>query len=487
MGKEFNMVYNASFLPQMLTKEQTGIPDYAKALQAGMQTAADVYKPKTMQEQLLHMQMENKINKPKADDAQNWYQAQLQELQSGNGLRGAQLQKALADAGLAKSNLSFMDKWNERHDQHYATPEEQPASSNPSPNIPAIPQAHPSPINNSMNQGVSSEGPGANYGAPTVANTFPGRTGKRIPQQPYVSGVTNAVNQSNPTSMPPQSQPTIEKNGTIPMGGQNQYGDTYADAQRMAKIQGLPPFPTQDIDGTITALTPWGNYALAKGPSAQEKARLSGLGGIEAKAYETAYNAGNSLDQQNTALDSLISTIQKNPEVRDVIGPVNQFTTKWAGSPEQQQLLGAIQTGSGDVMLGVAHDIKGAWSGKDQAMVNNIKANANDPYGVFLGKLKAHRALNELTKKRVDRIADLVYHGTPPHEAAKIAQNEISFEPIKRKIDSLTRVSEEYNTFRNHKMPKFKDKNEVNVFKDHLTPREKEDFLRIVLKGEQNG
>lgn len=71
------MVYNASFLPQMLTKEQTGIPDYAKALQAGMQTAADVYKPQTAQATLLQQMLQNKIKQPYAEHAEEAFKTDM--------------------------------------------------------------------------------------------------------------------------------------------------------------------------------------------------------------------------------------------------------------------------------------------------------------------------------------------------------------------------------------------------------------------------
>lgn len=92
----------------MLTKEQTGIPDYAKALQAGMQTAADVYKPQTMQAQLLQRMLQNKIDSPKAQDAEGWYQAQKQGLLGENGLRSLQMQKLMRQEEMAKQN-PFLD------------------------------------------------------------------------------------------------------------------------------------------------------------------------------------------------------------------------------------------------------------------------------------------------------------------------------------------------------------------------------------------
>ncbi len=70
------MAYQPSWKAQLLNAEQTGIPDYAKAMQSGFQTAADTYKPATEASQLLSRMLKAKIDQPKAEDAQGWYETQ---------------------------------------------------------------------------------------------------------------------------------------------------------------------------------------------------------------------------------------------------------------------------------------------------------------------------------------------------------------------------------------------------------------------------
>lgn len=67
------MAYQPSWQPFRLSKEDVGIPDYAKALSQGFQTAADKYKPATAASDLLTKMLQAKINTPKAEDAQGWY------------------------------------------------------------------------------------------------------------------------------------------------------------------------------------------------------------------------------------------------------------------------------------------------------------------------------------------------------------------------------------------------------------------------------
>jgi len=83
------MAFNLPGIPFQATS--TGTPDYGQALRSGFQTYNEgvdsSYKPKNMAEALLARQLENKMNRAKADYAQPMAEAEL-------GLRQAQLRQA---------------------------------------------------------------------------------------------------------------------------------------------------------------------------------------------------------------------------------------------------------------------------------------------------------------------------------------------------------------------------------------------------------
>lgn len=435
------MAYTPVMPNMKLSAQDMGVPDYMTALQQGLQGAADVYKPRKASEDLLAQMLSNKMNKPKAEHA-------VEQESLDRQISNANLSKLLQSVQTAKSNQDFLSGFGDKLNGGNGA-----STSNPAVNIPN--QSY-----DNSGRNVSAEGPGV-VNNPTAYNTFPGRRAasqQQTNEQPSLHDNVSQGFASQPGELPP--------------------GISLADAARAAKLQGMSTnFQVKDVNGRMMAFTPWGAKQVGEGLSAREKARQTGLGSSEAKIYESAYNAGNSLDQQNTALDQMIEQVANNPEARNVVGPFNQMATKYLGTPEQQKLLGQISTGSGDIMLAIAHDVKGTWSGKDMAMANGIKANPSDPFGVFLGKLQAHRALNELTKQRTDMIADLVYKGVAPHEAAKIAQNRISFAPIEKQVNSLLKTSEQYNLYMSHKMPSFSNKEEFDKFTSMLNPKQKLEFI----------
>lgn len=91
--------------------EAGGQPDYMDALLKGFkgsqQAAETVMKPTNLAEALLKMQLENKMNKPKAEDAQGWYDLQKQGLQSENSMRGMQMEALRRKVQMQKENPFF--------------------------------------------------------------------------------------------------------------------------------------------------------------------------------------------------------------------------------------------------------------------------------------------------------------------------------------------------------------------------------------------
>lgn len=81
------MALNIPQVPFKLTAEDMGATDYGQALRSGFNTFSKMiesaYKPKTMAEALLAQQLSNKINKPKAEHAEEITLADLAHTQAG--------------------------------------------------------------------------------------------------------------------------------------------------------------------------------------------------------------------------------------------------------------------------------------------------------------------------------------------------------------------------------------------------------------------
>lgn len=93
-------------------QEAGGMPDWAKAMSQGFQGAADVYKPRKASEDLLAQMLTNKMNKPKADHAE--------EIESlGRQLQQAQINKANRGPATVYSNLEKAMQGYDRIKQQY--------------------------------------------------------------------------------------------------------------------------------------------------------------------------------------------------------------------------------------------------------------------------------------------------------------------------------------------------------------------------------
>ncbi|MGE4118944.1 MAG: hypothetical protein AB7F29_13810 [Candidatus Nitrosocosmicus sp.] len=474
------MAINYPGLPQHLTNEEAGIFDLGSALQQGFKTAGmgmeAAYKPKNLAEALLHSQLQNKM-----------IQGNLSMLPYKHRLMQAQLQKAMQDA----QEQSSFNQLLSGNRPTAGSPSSSYGNMMPPSDGLGQPSIPPSADDNSS-YNVSSEGFGV---APSASayDTFPGR--RKAPQNASSIPSIPMENMSAPSlaekveggfNVPSPSQKILNP-GNPDLYGIDELYDRYPQYRKRFHDRGLKR--SQEIK---TNPSTGEAYIITKDPSgrvraesmqvgmeprdiAREKEEGKGAGVL----YNNLVNTGNSLEMQNSSLDSIIDAVESDPQARNVVGPINKYLTTWAGTPQQKDLLGRIMTGSGNILLDVSHDVKGAWTGKDMSMVNNIKANPSDPYGIFLGKLKAHRSLNELAKQRTELMSDLIDKGVKPHEAAKIAQKRVSFAPIQKQVDKLLKNTVSYNAFKSGQKPSFSSKEDFEEFSRMLTPQEKVRFVSL--------
>lgn len=215
-------------------------------------------------------------------------------------------------------------------------------------------------------------------------------------------------------------------------------GMTYAKAALISHLTGMPKPEIIDIDGEKIGVTAFGNVPIAKGLSPEEKAFQSSLGSEKGKSYSGLVGAYQGLANQSSAIDEMINLANNDPEFKNVTGPVGSFFTKWMGDKERRELLGRLQSSSGEIALQVAPSLKGAFTGRDQTLINQIKANPNSDFpDVFIGKLKSQKLINSVLQDRYERAANYMEEGMSSLKAIKKATEETPLEKYRTQINDM--------------------------------------------------
>lgn len=265
-----------------------------------------------------------------------------------------------------------------------------------------------------------------------------------LPTSNVVGGLQGLqVNQSQvQPGMPGMGQQQPQSQLNIP----GQTGSlTYPQIAAAMKMAGFGQPQTQTVDGNIIATSPFGNVPIYQGLSPQQKAFQQGLGTYNAKFYGENVESVRGLQNQNVALDELTNLIEKNPDFSKVTGPIKSVLTSWLGTPAQKELLGRLRSASGEISLQVAPAIKGAFTGRDQTLINSIKANPNDFPDVFVGKLKSQKLVNTVLMKRAELTAQYMEEGMSGFQASKRAAKEVPLDKYRDQIDNMITHKKIYN------------------------------------------
>lgn len=215
-------------------------------------------------------------------------------------------------------------------------------------------------------------------------------------------------------------------------------GMSYAQAALLSDQLGLPKPEILDIDGQKIAATAFGNIPIAQGKTPEEKAFATTLGAEKGKSYSGLVSAYQGMANQGAAIDEMINLSLNDPEFKNVTGPVGSFLAKWTGSPERKELLGRLQSSSGEIALQVAPSLKGAFTGRDQTLINTIKANPNSDFpDVFIGKLKAQKLMNSVLQDRAEKAAKYMEQGDSQLEAIKKATKETPLENYRNQVEDM--------------------------------------------------
>ena len=212
---------------------------------------------------------------------------------------------------------------------------------------------------------------------------------------------------------------------------------TYGQYVVAAKEVGLPAPKIIEVDGEHVAVTPIGNLPVAHGQSPEDLARSKALGTHAGKFSGEIDDKRLDLDQHSDTLDRIQNIVSKYPNPENVIGPLNSWATKVGGNEEERKFMGEVAAESGNITLGAASSIKGAFTGRDMGLINSIKPNLSDTYPVFQGKLKALRLADAVISKKYDVIQRELARGATPSQAMAMARKEVNMSEVEKTMEGL--------------------------------------------------
>lgn len=226
----------------------------------------------------------------------------------------------------------------------------------------------------------------------------------------------------------------------IPYGQNEQGMEDYALSAIVSHQLGLsqPHFISDPSSGIEYAIMGTGEkIPLFKGLSAKQQAFQQGLGKSDADAYTDLSNQVSSLQNQDIAYDQLIEGLN-NPEFFNTVGPVRSYLLRWgAGNKQRQELLGKLQSSSGEIELAVAPMLKGSFAKFEDDLIKDTKPSPKDNPYIYMGKLKSQMIIKKVLKERAKIAADLIYNGMPRHKAIEEAAKKTPLEPYKKQINEL--------------------------------------------------
>lgn len=400
------MTYSPLGVPFKLSAQDMGVPDFDlfDALSRGQNF---IQKNQLFPQQLQAAKLQNAIDQIKANYAQPMAAQDLIKAQLYNKYYGPDIQSQIGLRG-NQGNLA-------------AEEAKRLATLNPYLSQKSQVDIEKSQLENNLIRGILNQGNYTGNNENALGQSTP-NLDQRMPN----------TNQSIPNS--DQSNANMVSSYSNPNFSNYQ---KYRQASYISKLLGLGEPKIVDINGTQTAITPLGAIPLAQGLTPYQLEEQKGFGKAAANSYEENLKELKGFQNQDIALDNIIDSVQNNPEFRNVTGPVGSFLTTWAGNPAQRRLLGNLMSSSGEIALQIAPGLKGAFTGKDQTLINGIKANPSDFPDVFLGKLRAQKLVNSVLQDRVRKTSEYIEAGMTPIKAANRAVAETPLSNYKSRIDDL--------------------------------------------------
>ncbi len=139
-------------------------------------------------------------------------------------------------------------------------------------------------------------------------------------------------------------------------------------------------------------------------------------------------------------LDQLENIMKSNSDiVANAVGPLNQYKPSAVSSPDTRKMQGQISALSGLITAAAAKGFKGAFTGREQDLLGQIKPNLSDNIEAFQGKISALKTALSVGEQRNTLIRQLVRQNVPPEEAVAYAHEQIK---MPESVYGATRASE---------------------------------------------
>lgn len=220
---------------------------------------------------------------------------------------------------------------------------------------------------------------------------------------------------------------------------------------------------------------------LQIGRRPEDIARASAIAKSDVKQYEKANESISNLDTTQNNLDYMIKTLEEHPEAKNVIGPINNWLTRYIGTSEDQLLASGLQSISGNATLSSLAELKGASSDRDVSFIKSITPTPRDQYAEFIGKTKAMSLVNKYMTKRLDLISTYINEGYSAPQAMKKARSETNIDDIKPELESLAFGKQVAQKIKNNEsIPMFSSRQEAINFLSNLPPEERANAKRIM-------
>ena len=221
-------------------------------------------------------------------------------------------------------------------------------------------------------------------------------------------------------------------------GGLNPIANTYLN-----KFLGGPPAQLQYNHETGTVHTISNDAqtgapivkSIKVGPGVHEQAFDKESGTAAAKALAAASDSLNTGYLVMDNIDAIKSIIGDYPDqFSNAVGPMDQWIKRHMGEDETQRMQGLLRSLSGNIKLVYANALKGAFTGRDQQMLDDLKANIGDPPQTFIGKLNAMEMMLRMSNKRNELVGHYLRQGMPEDLAVKTARDQTSFKAMEQQF-----------------------------------------------------
>lgn len=225
----------------------------------------------------------------------------------------------------------------------------------------------------------------------------------------------------------------------------------YAMAALTQALTGLGKPEIKDIDGTLTAITPFGNYVVGQGMTPSQKEYLK----ADVKGYEGLQKANAAAAMSKPTFDAL-SEVTSDPEFQamrqsDLAPKLELSFYKTKGTPIQKELAGKFETYTNQLIKDSARDFAGQFRIGEQELLESMKPSSKDTLDVMLGKLEGLMQLRSMMQNRTGIAMNLMRNrGMSLNDSLNAADSQVDSKAIKKSIkDQLAK--KEYITIRNNK------------------------------------